>query len=427
MKRNLITLTLFTAITMVALAQTDTTKHKTFIDRLQIGGYGEAVFSRMFYSDNYKRYTNAELYKNDKGFSQVDLPHTVFYLGYDFGKGWKLGTEIEFEHGGFEGAMEIEEEETGEYESEIERGGEVAIEQWWLEKTFTPMLAVRIGHIIVPVGQTNKYHFPTEYFNVYRPESESAILPCTWHETGVEITGENSNWYYSAMVIAGLDADRFGSKQWIASASGSPYEFKLASGMAGAFRLENKSLIDGLRLGISGYFGETAINSLKSVNYSKVKGLVSIGGIDFEYGGKWFIARGSLIYGHLTDSKQITAINIASRKDSPSPKTAVASDAIAFGVETGFDIFHFIPVMRDKEQKLYFFKRYEFYDPMYKVEDGILKNDCWKRQQVSFGFNYFPLKNIVIKAQYAFRLFDQKYNNEPTLSLGVAYSGMFKR
>jgi len=163
------------------------------------------------------------------------------------------------------------------------------------------------------------------------------------------------------------------------------------------------------------------------VNYSKVKGLVSIGGVDFDYGSKIFIARGSFIYGHLSDSKQISVINIASRKDSPSPKTPVASDAIAFGVEAGLNIFSFIPKISDDGQKLYFFSRYEFYDPMYKVENGILKNDCWKRQQVSVGINYYPLKNIVIKAQYALRIFDDKYNNEPAISLGVAYSGMFKR
>ena len=115
--------------------QAESAKH-----RLTIGGYGEAVASRMFYSNNYKRYTSAELYKNDKGFGQFDLPHVVLYLGYDFGKGWSLGTEIEFEHGGTESAVEIEEEETGEYESEVERGGEVALEQFWLQKSFSPAL-----------------------------------------------------------------------------------------------------------------------------------------------------------------------------------------------------------------------------------------------------------------------------------------------
>ena len=51
-----------------------------------------------------------------KGHGRVDLPHVVINLGYDFGKGWSMGTEIEFEHGGSEVAVEIEAEETGEFE-----------------------------------------------------------------------------------------------------------------------------------------------------------------------------------------------------------------------------------------------------------------------------------------------------------------------
>lgn len=61
---------------------------------------------------------------------QFDLPHVVIFLSYDFGKGWKMSSEIEFEQGGTESAVEIESEETGEYEKEIERGGEVALEQF---------------------------------------------------------------------------------------------------------------------------------------------------------------------------------------------------------------------------------------------------------------------------------------------------------
>ena len=52
----------------------------------------------------------------------VDLPHVVLMLGYDFGHGWSLNTELEIEHGGVESAMEIEDEEFGEWEKEIERG-----------------------------------------------------------------------------------------------------------------------------------------------------------------------------------------------------------------------------------------------------------------------------------------------------------------
>lgn len=104
-------------------------------DRLHVGGYGEAVYSRFFYSDNYLRYTQPDNYKNDSH-GRFDIPHVVIYLGYDFGKGWSMSSEIEFEHGGVESAVEIETEEAGEYETEVERGGEVNLEQFYLQKEF---------------------------------------------------------------------------------------------------------------------------------------------------------------------------------------------------------------------------------------------------------------------------------------------------
>ena len=124
---------------------TDSTKSTKFfsLSRLTVGGYGEAVYTRNFYSDNMFRYSHAERYRDAKGHGRVDIPHVVINLGYDFGKGWTMGTEIEFEHGGNEVAVELEAEETGEFEHEIERGGEVALEQFWIQKSFGKAINIR--------------------------------------------------------------------------------------------------------------------------------------------------------------------------------------------------------------------------------------------------------------------------------------------
>ena len=174
---------------------------KSFAERFTIGGYGEAVMTYNMYSDNFGIYSDHEEYKNSKGHGRFDLPHAVIMLGYDFGKGWKLGMEIEFEHGGVEAAVERENEEAGEFEKEIERGGEVALEQFWIEKSFFPQLNVRAGHIIVPVGLTNTSHLPTQFFTVYRPEGENTIMPCTWHETGISVWGRAGDWRYEALMV----------------------------------------------------------------------------------------------------------------------------------------------------------------------------------------------------------------------------------
>lgn len=392
--------------------------------QLAVGGYGEAVYSYNFYSDAWNRYKTPENFKNDHH-SRVDLPHVVLYLGYDFGNGWSMGTEIEFEHGGVEGAVEMEDDEGGEYETEIERGGEVALEQFWLQKSFSKALNLRAGHMVVPVGPTNIAHMPTEFFGVYRPAGDATIIPCTWHETGITLWGRAGDWRYEAMVMPGLDSDRFGREDWVAGGAGSPYEFKIANALAGAARIDNYS-VPGLRLGLSAYVGNTFSNTLSHPNetWSDVKGTLAIGSFDFNYTGYNLIARGGIICGHLTDSEKITAYNKKMRNDSPSPKTNVASDAISVGVEVGYDIFAPLKV---KNQKFYVFGRYDYYDSMLRTAEGVLDYEWCGRNRIAAGVNYYPIKDIVVKGEYSLGIMKKPYNNEPAVSVGIAYAGFFSR
>lgn len=399
------------------------------LSRLSLGGYGEIAMSRNFYSDNINRYSHAENYKDDKSHGRFDIPHVTFFVGYEFGKGWRMNAEIEFEHGGTESAVELEAEEAGEYEKEIERGGEVALEQFWIEKTFSRALNLRMGHIIVPVGLTNGNHLPTEFFSVYRPEGENTILPCTWHETGVSLWGHLGKWRYEAQLIPGLDSDLFSRQNWIQGGSASPYEFKVANNYAGVLRIDNYS-ISGLRLGVSGYYGHSFKNSIQpatGAKYDNVKGAVTIGSFDFEYRGHNLIARGYFDYGHLGDADIISKYNKNLSKNSTSPRTNVASDALCTGIEAGYDIFSQIPKMANQKQKMYVFGRYEYYDSMYKVPADISKNDWCQRQRIVGGLNYYPIKDVVIKAEYSAGLLKSPYNNENSISIGIAYAGFFTK
>ncbi|MDR1724180.1 MAG: hypothetical protein LBR84_09635 [Tannerella sp.] len=396
------------------------------IPPLSLGGYGEAAYTRNYYSDQWQRYTNAEKYRDASSHGRFDMPHAVFYVGYDFGKGWTFGSEVEFEHGGTESAIEMEAEETGEYESEIERGGEVALEQFWLQKSFGRAFNIRAGHIIVPVGMTNQYHLPTEFFTVYRPEGENTIFPCTWHETGISIWGRTKNWRYEVQLLPGLDADRFDSEGFISGGAGSPYEFKIANSYAGLLRLDNYS-VRGLRIGVSGYYGHSFNNSLtKNAKYQDYNGAVTIGTVDFQYRDARIIVRGNFDWAHLEDSEEITKFNKSMPSASPSPKTAVASDAVATGVEAGYDIFTHVPRMKADNQRFYVFGRYEYYDSMAKVEDGVMDYGWCGKRRMAVGVNYYPINEIAIKAEYSKRFYTSKYNDEPSISLGVVWAGFFR-
>ena len=398
-----------------------------FLDRLTLGGYGEAVYTWNMYSDNFGIYSSPETYRNVKGHGRFDLPHVVVMLGYDFGRGWTLGMEIEFEHGGVEAAVERENEEAGEFEKEIERGGEVALEQFWIQKTFFPQLNLKAGHIIVPVELTNAYHLPTQFFTVYRPEGENTIIPCTWHETGISLWGKAGQWRYELMMVAGLNSMMFSTSGWIHDGSASPYEFKAASRLAGAFRVDNYS-VKGLRMGLSGYVGDSFNNDITTntaTRYEGVRGTVAIGAFDFEYNDHNVVARGSIGYGRLSDVSYINSMNSSSNHTDSSPyaHSLVGRAAFAAGAEAGYDFFSLSP--RLKDQKFYIFGRYEYYDS-YIPEEGTTPNDWTNKHRIAAGINYFPIPEIVIKAEYSHRFLKTPYNPEPSISLGVAFSGMFK-
>lgn len=397
--------------------------------RLTLGGYGEAVYTRNFYSDNMFRYSHSEQYKESKGHGRVDLPHVVIMIGYDFGKGWSMGSEIEFEHGGVESAIEIEAEETGEFEKEIERGGEVALEQFWIQKSFGHAFNIKAGHIIVPVGLTNNQHLPTQFFTVYRSEGENTIMPCTWHETGISVWGKVGDWRYEAMIIPALNSSMFNHSGWIHDGSASAFEFKVANNLAGAIRFDNYS-VPGLRMGVSGYIGNSFQNDIvrneKSTKYKGVKGTVVIGTFDFDYKKYNWIVRGNFDYGHLSDAGKISAYNgdLSNSASAPYPHTLVGESAMAGGVEAGYDLFSQISKLKEKKHKLYLFGRYEYYDS-YNPSQGAIDYLWASKHRMAVGINYFPMKEIVVKAEYSKRFLKSGYIDEPSFSLGIAYSGFF--
>ena len=395
--------------------------------RLSVGGYGEVAMSRNFYSDHVSRYSLADEHKKDPSHGRFDIPHAVIYLGYDFGKGWTMGTEIEFEHGGVGMAYEKEDEEGGEWEQEVEKGGEVELEQFWIQKSFGRWANIKAGHIVVPVGLNNAYHEPLNFFTVYRPEGENTVLPSTWHQTGVSFWGRTKGWRYELQFLAGLNSDNFTNTGWINKGPGTPTEGEIATKYGTALRIDNYC-IKGLRIGLSGYYGHAIGNSYpnnKDGAESKYKGVVAIGAIDFTYNNYNWIVRGQADYGYLSDAKQLKYFTNRLNGLSPFHHSAfVSKNAFAYGIEAGYNVFSQIEKLRQSNQKMYLFGRYEHYNP-YASKTKNTSYDYTNVQRMAVGINYYPVKQIVVKAEYSHRFLKSQYNNEPAINIGVAYEGWF--
>ena len=417
-------------LTQPLCAQTnagDSVLNNTRRTGFSVGGYGEVAYSRNFFSDHVSRYSQPEDHKNDPSHGRFDLPHVVVYMGYNFGRGWSVGTEIEFEHGGNGIAYEKEDEEGGEWEQETEKGGEVELEQFWIQKSFSRAANLRMGHIVVPVGLNNAHHEPLNFFTVYRPEGENTILPSTWHQTGVSFFGRAGKLRYEAQLLAGLNADQFTNTGWIHKGHKSPMEYDVANKYGAAGRLDYYPT-PGIRIGLSGYYGHSIGNTYpaeKNGVSATYKGKVAIGALDFTLNRWNWIVRAQADYGYLSDAEQLK--NMYNRKNSKSPfkhSAFVSGNAYAVGIEAGYDIFSLIESMQQTQRKMYLFGRYESYNP-YASDTKSTSYGYTAVKRMAVGLNYFPVPEVAIKAEFSNRFLKGIYNNEPSVNIGVVYEGFF--
>ena len=256
-------------------------------------------------------------------------------------------------------------------------------------------------------------------------------MPSTWHQTGVSFFGRYGHWRYEAQLLAGLNADGFTNTNWIKNGAKSPLEYDVANKYGVAMRVDNTS-ITGLRIGLSGYYGHSIGNSYPR-NAAGVdatyKGRVAIGAIDLTYRGHNWIVRGQADYGYLGDAEQLKYLYNRVNKKSPFHHSAyVSKNAYAIGLEAGYDMLTLLSRNEErgarKGEHLYLFGRYEQYDP-YASETKGISYGYTAVKRMAVGVNYYPMRQIVMKAEFSKRFLKSVYNDEPALNFCVAYEGFF--
>lgn len=423
-------------IPLSAVAQQD---YDTF-EKFRFGGYGEIAANFRNYDSN--RFSGQATGANAVHNARISIPRFVLAIDYKFSPKWILGAEIEFESGGVGLETELEASENGEYETEMEKGGEVALEQFHLTRLIHPAFNVRVGHLIVPVGQTNSHHEPINFFGVERPEAETTFLPSTWHETGIAVFGSfgrgMASFDYQAMAIAGLNPDGFGRDHWVADGKQGLFEKDNFSSPAYAARLDWNG-VKGLRVGVSGYFcPDPAKNSDKSNKYSRYtaegKNRLGIVSADLQYRNRFLTLRASTIYGMLAHSDVIGSVTLSNKSGYHSgAMRRVAHSALSYGGEVGLNLRSIVPVQRFPA--LYPFVRYEYFNPQQEAEGKATVDPRCQVSKWSAGLNWYVLPNLVVKADYANRRigtgrvfgYSGTYNRENEFSLGIAYIGWFCR
>jgi len=343
------------------------------LGKLRLGGYGEI-------------HANFE----ENGKSVFDIHRLVMYVGYDFADWIVLNSEIELEHAYVtDGA-----------------GGEISIEQLYVDFLFTEAFNARVGRMLAPMGIINQNHEPTLFLGVERPGVDKYIIPSTWSIDGVGIFGSPLGWLnYQAYVVGGLDGSEFSADKGVRDGrikERGGLNDPAVTGRVDLYPFEEQEL----RIGVSGYYGGTDNANKGGGNGTENNfGMYSA---DFEYEVSRFRFRGVVAFGENSDPQNLPA--------------GVGEEIFGWYLEGG------VSVMPESWKKgkmdqadLIPFVRYEEYDTQHKVPDGTVKDGANERTEITVGINFPLTYQFVVKADYQLKYSEAASNPNNVFNLGMGW------
>mgnify|MGYP003624841693 CR=1 FL=1 len=141
---------------------------------VSIGGYGEMHLNLANGEDN-----------------EIDFHRFVLFFGKEFNERTRFFSEFELEHS-----------IAGEG-----KNGEIELEQAFIEYDVAGTTKVKGGLFLLPVGILNETHEPETFYGVERNNVEKNIIPTTWWEGGVAVSGDIVDGIgYDVAVHSGLNS-----------------------------------------------------------------------------------------------------------------------------------------------------------------------------------------------------------------------------
>lgn len=350
---------------------------------LHIGGYGQ-IDMNLPMADN--THYNAKL----------DVHRLVTFLGYNFNDKVSFVSEIEYEH-----------------------VVEVYVEQAFLNYKVKDNMSVQAGLMLIPMGIQNLYHEPSTFNGVERTNVDKYIVPTTWREMGVGITGnlEEHNVNYQAMLVNGFngynDAGVFSGKKGLRSGRQKGAEsYMTMPDFAGRVSYYG---MPGWNLGASLYKGESETSmydgldltddaAVASADSSKIG--IQMMGVDARYVNGPIQARGQYIVAELENT---AAYNEFTNSDLGSVMTG-------YYLEAGYDLLD----NKDTDNELIAFVRYENYNTHDAVVEGMEANLAYNRTERTIGLTYKVAKGAAFKADYQLLGNEASSEDKEQFNLGVA-------
>ena len=176
----------------------------------------------------------------------------------------KFEFEVEYEHGGVGASVEYDNfDEFGEFETEVEKGGEVMVSEAFLLKKVTPQTELYIGKSPVNITLNNAMNSPLLYSANKPSQLEARILPQEWSEMGIQSKTRLGDFSIYAGIVSGLNSEFFRKEVWVGGGYQKQFETINANSLAYSVGLEWGDVVWGRGISAHYYTGDTQKNRYK--------------------------------------------------------------------------------------------------------------------------------------------------------------------
>jgi hypothetical protein len=299
--------------------------------------------------------------------------------------------------------------------------GSAEVEQAFVEwQLLGEALALRAGLILVPMGIINQWHEPPVFHGVERPQVDTVIIPTTWRELALGVTGKLSEmWQYELYFSTTLDPLRLAPEGLSPALTFGSVARADAFGVSGRIEIEP---ILGVIAGAA-FFASDLGGNAEYYSKSGSKRDLSLPLLGYALDARirrWgFEARAVWSQFFLPNSGDL----LASYKQDGSPlfPSVETSGPIPERIEGGYielayDVFHLLHIGHE----LLPFVRLELYDTQAAVPQGYKARAELDVQEFTAGLSYRPIPQLVFKSDLQLR--DRRYGlDEIQINAGFGY------
>lgn len=347
-------------------------------ERTTVGGYGEV------------HYTDRTAPSSPP---TVNLARFVVYLAHSFDDRLALRSELEVEDAKVEGGT---------------AGGEVSLEQVYIDYRVSDGLTLRTGLVLAPIGIINETHEPPTFNGVERPGFDHDVIPTTWREIGIGAVGTipgSGGLAYRVYLVNGLRAEGFSAAEGIREGRQEGQNASFANpSLTG--RLEWAR--PGWKIGGSFWYGGTADTA------------TAVGSGSFAAPVTFVSADARADIGALALRGVVANVTVGGAQAINAAYGRAVGSRIAGGYfEAAYNVLRVLAPA--SSQKLNAFLRHERYDTQADVPAGVTRDRSLARRITTLGMTYKPTWNTAFKGDYQLVRNAAGLGEYEVLSFGVGY------